>query len=110
MGSIAGLLVAPALIERLGWQSVFYAFGGVGLLWTVWWERLMADFAARGQGVELTRGIEQVDLAQALQPQPGREIPWRSFLRSGPVRALMFTHFCQVSRPRCLPLLPSPPA
>ncbi len=30
VGSLLGLLVAPALIERFGWQTVFYAFGGLG--------------------------------------------------------------------------------
>jgi hypothetical protein len=44
--SLLGLLVAPACIERFGWPSVFYLFGGVGLLWTVWWERLMVEVSA----------------------------------------------------------------
>lgn len=44
--SLLGLLIAPACIERFGWPSVFYLFGGVGLLWTVWWERLMVEVSA----------------------------------------------------------------
>jgi ACS family sodium-dependent inorganic phosphate cotransporter len=60
VGSVLGLLAAPVLIERLGWESVFVSFGGAGLLWCVWFERLMAeireadpDVAARlvGDGV-----------------------------------------------------------
>ena len=35
VGSLLGLLVAPALIERFGWQTVFYAFGGLGELGSV---------------------------------------------------------------------------
>jgi ACS family sodium-dependent inorganic phosphate cotransporter len=33
VGSILGLLVAPALIESLGWESVFYLFGLGGIAW-----------------------------------------------------------------------------
>ena len=30
VGSLAGLLVAPPLIEHFGWETVFYIFGGAG--------------------------------------------------------------------------------
>ena len=30
VGSLLGLLVAPPLIENLGWESVFYLFGILG--------------------------------------------------------------------------------
>ena len=33
VGSLAGLLVAPPLIERFGWEVVFYIFGATGALW-----------------------------------------------------------------------------
>lgn len=32
VGSLLGLLVAPPLIEKFGWATVFYAFGGLGKL------------------------------------------------------------------------------
>lgn len=34
-GSILGLLVAPGLIRTYSWESVFYLFGAIGLLWVV---------------------------------------------------------------------------
>lgn len=43
--SLTGLLIAPLCIERFGWPSVFYIFGGLGLLWALWWERLVAGIA-----------------------------------------------------------------
>lgn len=45
--SLTGLLIAPLLIERFGWPSVFYLFGGLGLVWALWWERLVAGIAER---------------------------------------------------------------
>ena len=32
VGSLAGLLVAPPLIEHFGWETVFYIFGAAGVL------------------------------------------------------------------------------
>jgi ACS family sodium-dependent inorganic phosphate cotransporter len=34
-GSAFGLLLAGGLISTLGWQSVFLAFGGVGVAWSI---------------------------------------------------------------------------
>jgi hypothetical protein len=37
IGSIAGLAMSPALIAALGWPSVFYIFGSLGVVWySVW--------------------------------------------------------------------------
>jgi ACS family sodium-dependent inorganic phosphate cotransporter len=37
IGSIAGLALSPALIAALGWPSVFYIFGSLGMVWySVW--------------------------------------------------------------------------
>ncbi|KAI7838246.1 hypothetical protein COHA_007991 [Chlorella ohadii] len=46
VGSLLGLLLAPLCIERFGWPSVFYLFGGMGLVWCLWWEKLVAEVAA----------------------------------------------------------------
>jgi len=37
LGSILGLTISPNLTMSIGWQYVFYFFGGVGLLWTLVW-------------------------------------------------------------------------
>ena len=47
-GSLVGLLAAPPLIDAFGWRAVFYGFGGVGLLWCLWW-RSVLDGVARDE-------------------------------------------------------------
>lgn len=40
VGSIAGLLLAPAIIKSMGWESVFVVFGLGGLVWTAWFSAI----------------------------------------------------------------------
>jgi len=105
-GSIAGLIAAPWLISHLGWSSVFFAFGAAGLLWTAWFEGLMAELqrddpetaallTTNRLAVEVSAEGEEAAAhggGHAAGPLSGH-IPWRAFIRSPGVRALMFTHF-----------------
>ena len=45
VGSVLCLLIAPQLINSFGWQSVFFVFGGIGLVWVVWYEAFLAELA-----------------------------------------------------------------
>ncbi|XP_024374370.1 probable anion transporter 6, chloroplastic [Physcomitrium patens] len=38
VGSVVGLLLAPIMIEIFGWESVFYAFGFLGVVWSLLFE------------------------------------------------------------------------
>ncbi|CAG9464006.1 unnamed protein product [Pedinophyceae sp. YPF-701] len=88
VGSITGLLVAPGLIESFGWESVFIVFGGLGLLWTAWWEAEMKRMLLAGEGPEAA------PLSLPKSDSDTGALPWRGFLRSRPLQALAFTHFC----------------
>lgn len=37
LGSVTGLAVSPALIQKFGWPSVFYSFGSLGSIWFALW-------------------------------------------------------------------------
>jgi len=102
VGSIAALLAGPGLIKAFGWQSVFYLFGGAGLVWCLWWEKLLG--ATYDEGTP-QREKEQVDrqrgrAAAAAEgpaeqlPEGGESLPWRAFLREPAVLGLMYVHFC----------------
>jgi MFS family permease len=114
LGSILGLLAAPALIHEFGWESCFIVFGAAGLLWVAGFEALMArlratdpQFAAQLQmtGAEAHGGSSNGDSGTCtghVESHGGHggvldanmSIPYRAFLRSPPVQALAFTHFC----------------
>lgn len=43
LGTVVALLTAPPLIRSNGWESVFYLYGGLGILWGVLWMLLARD-------------------------------------------------------------------
>ena len=42
-GSMVGLAIAPHMIAHMGWPSVFYVFGALGMGWYTWWEQQAAS-------------------------------------------------------------------
>jgi ACS family sodium-dependent inorganic phosphate cotransporter len=103
-GSIAGLLAAPWLIANAGWPAVFLSFGAAGLVWAAWFEGLMAELARDDPATAAALSDNRLSLvapaAAGQQQEAGHagcplagHIPWRAFLRSRGVQALMYTHF-----------------
>lgn len=94
VGSLLGLILAPALIEYWDWQSVFYIFGGAGLLWNLWFQSIMGEIAE--QDPDLFNSIERDDHTSDEEDDNislGAGLPWRAFFRSRPLLALAFVHF-----------------
>lgn len=105
LGSVVGLLIAPAIIAAAGWQAVFYGFAVLGGAWCIAWPRCQphpsaalsasspsppgggaAESAAESAG----RWIEAWRRrARAAQPPP-----WRAFAASPAVWAVVVAHFC----------------
>lgn len=88
LGSILGLLGAPFIISKWGWPTVFVCFGGLGVVWCLWFERLMRELNSKSPEVYqlLSNTPEQAEENSA-------PIPWRAFLRSQGVQAIIYTHF-----------------
>ena len=69
-GSAFGLLLAGGLIAATGWQSVFLAFGGVGLMWSVIGYAALPEAAKRPREPTGAGGRRR----QSRRP---REVRWR---------------------------------
>jgi MFS family permease len=77
VGSIIGLPTGAWLVAGWGWRSVFWVFGGAGLLWVALWLRWAP--AARAGGAAITG-----------QSTP----PWRTFLTHRAPVGLTLSYFC----------------
>lgn len=92
-GTIFALLATGWLIEHHGWPSVFYAFGGFGILFAGAWFLLIRQRPALHPTISEE---ERAHLAH-LESEVGgtREpIPWRVLLSHRAVWALIINHFC----------------
>ncbi len=68
-GSIIGLALSPSMIALLGWPSVFYGFGALGLLWFLWWRDQAASTPAEDPRIS-RRELRYLRQATAQQPPP----------------------------------------
>jgi ACS family hexuronate transporter-like MFS transporter len=93
-GTAIGAVVAPPAIAAIlmvsNWRAVFVACGLVGLVWSLWWARVMTD-RPRPQAI-----------SSPLPPDPGDRsdrddrsgpLPWASLLAFRQVRGLVFAKF-----------------
>ena len=90
-GAIAPLLVVP-IQTHYGWRASFYAFGVLGIgwsiVWYVWFRDSPAEMASISQAeLEETRGL----IAKA-----HHGLPWGTVLRSGNLWAIMGVAFCYI--------------
>ena len=105
LGTIIALLFCPAMAVKLGWSSIFWFSGVVGVVWAVAFVALSASTPARHRCI----GSEERAMIERSRPDPttttsrisgganvkaSRRVPWCRFLRNGPFIALMITHFC----------------
>lgn len=85
-GSILALFFSSIFIEHFGWESVFLMFALGGGLWVYAFSNLMRQFRSEDPKIE-----QQLTMDSGASEDG---VPIRGILRSRPVWALAFTHFC----------------
>jgi ACS family sodium-dependent inorganic phosphate cotransporter len=93
IGSILGLGLSPHMIAALGWPSVFYVFGSMGVAWYMFWRSWAASAPANDP--KLSPEERAYILANTSAGAKGaRRIPWRLLLSRREVWAIIVCHFC----------------
>jgi MFS family permease len=94
MASQIGAALAPLLVVpmqmRYGWRASFFAFGVLGVCWSLAWHAWFRDFPGPMQAP--AHGAAPVQFASTT----GHSFPWRSAFRSQTAIALMALAFCYV--------------
>jgi ACS family sodium-dependent inorganic phosphate cotransporter len=106
VGSALGLLLCGPLIHWFGWQSVFYLFAALGLVWCLLWPlckpeqqveveaRPPVPPAASSNTYRRSSSYVARPAPKAAPKAASKAVPWAKFLRSGPVWAVIVAHFC----------------
>jgi MFS transporter, ACS family, solute carrier family 17 (sodium-dependent inorganic phosphate cotransporter), other len=92
-GTVIALLISPAIVIALGWPSVFYISGALGLVWLVAWQLKAAN------GPEECLGVSSDELAlimaeRASEVELADRIPWGRIWRERSVWAIVIAHLC----------------
>ncbi|CAN6205081.1 unnamed protein product [Urochloa humidicola] len=107
-GSVLGLLFAPPIIQNLGWESVFYIFGLLGIIWCIGFESLkerqLGDNesllnlgqSSTGSGGLVSSAVSSESSGSSLEDLQNslEDVPWGAFFKSKAVWAMIYAHFC----------------
>jgi sugar phosphate permease len=100
-----GAAIAPPIVvlimTQLGWQSVFYICGVIGIIWAFLWYfsyRNMPEEHHLVNQAELAhiRGTDEKGNINQLTIEKKAQVPWRTLLRSPNMWAIMCAYFTYV--------------
>src|SRR6516164_7144227 len=91
-GTAVALLFSPIIVLSLGWPSVFYISGMLGVIWLVAWLLKAADVPEQCAGVT----AQELVMIRADRPEAplAESIPWAAILRERSVWAIVIAHVC----------------
>ncbi|CAM1295990.1 SLC17A6 (predicted) [Pycnogonum litorale] len=98
-GAVVGMPLSGILTTYCGWQSSFYFYGVMGLLWYVLWMWLTFEKPANHPTItqdELMYITNSLGEKALKESNPSfKTVPWRSILTSMPVYAIIVANFCR---------------
>lgn len=99
LGAAITLPLCGLLISSLGWASVFYFTGAIGVLWSILWFVLVFDSPAEHPRItpEERKEIEtKISEGEGGKSQKPSKVPWLKIFTSLPVLAIVVTHAMSV--------------
>ena len=101
-----GAAIAPPIVvlivTTLGWRSVFYICGAVGLAWAIWWyvsyRNLPEDHGLvnRGELIEIRGLDDKGEIKPAVMEKRAANVPWATLIQSPNMWAIMCAYFTYV--------------
>ncbi|KAL9965860.1 hypothetical protein ACROYT_G029714 [Oculina patagonica] len=95
VGTVIAMPLSGVLAERLGWASVFYVFGSMGVAWAIVWFLVVRNSPAEDSNIsEEERLFIESSLANDVQKKDV-QVPWKAIFTSLPVWAIVVAHFSE---------------
>ncbi|XP_037046143.1 sialin-like isoform X2 [Bradysia coprophila] len=97
MGTVVAMPLSGILAVTLGWESIFYVFGCVGLLWFLLWIFIVKR--SPQDDLHMTNEERTYIVASLGHQKPNQpkfsEAPWKEIWTSSAVWAIIVAHFCE---------------
>jgi ACS family sodium-dependent inorganic phosphate cotransporter-like MFS transporter 6/7/8 len=97
-GAVLGLPLSGIMTERISWSSSFYFYGVVGIVWAIVWHFYSYERPATCNSISEQERIyieESIGETSSLASKMWISPPWKSFLTSMPVWAIIIANFCR---------------
>lgn len=98
-GTYVGMVIAMSscgyMAAHLGWQSVFYVYGGIGCVWYAFWVWIVRESPEKDPYISAE---EKRYIMASLKHSKNADkpvIPWRSIFTSTAVWAIAVAHFAE---------------
>ncbi|GFN94380.1 vesicular glutamate transporter 1, partial [Plakobranchus ocellatus] len=96
-GTVVALTVSGSLARSaVEWQSIFYLFGSIAIIWFLLWIVVVTESPVGHPGItESELDYIQSSVGYAEDQPKGVHPPWREILTSAPVWAIAVAHFTE---------------
>ncbi|GAB0096036.1 MFS domain-containing protein [Sergentomyia squamirostris] len=94
MGTFVSFLFSGLIADRFGWESIFYIFGSLGIIWYILWAYLVKRRPSTDPRITTAEKnyIEShIDASNTYR----KDIPWITLFTSKPVIGLIFAELCE---------------
>ncbi|XP_036140385.1 sialin isoform X2 [Monomorium pharaonis] len=94
-GTVFAMPVAGLMAEHIGWPSIFYIFGAIGLIWFVCWWIVVKDKPEDDAFISMEE-LEYITATLSDDEKKEKIIhPWKAMFTSPPVWAIVAAHFSE---------------
>ncbi|XP_065583543.1 sialin-like [Artemia franciscana] len=93
VGTVVAMITCGFLAEHAGWESVFYVYGVVGVIWCSIWLYTVKESPALDKNIS-SEERNYIESSIGVLEEKG-STPWRSILMSFPVWAIIAAHFSE---------------
>lgn len=95
LGTVFAMPISGIMAEHLGWPSIFYVFGAVGLLWFFLWWVVVKDHPEDDPHISQSE-LEYIKSSIGnTESKTKIKHPWKAMLSSPPVWAIVAAHFSE---------------
>ena len=98
VGTLVTFPISGILAEQVGWESVFYFFGSLALVWTVLWTLSVTRTPHQDRRISVTektyirRSLQNDGIVEGIKYN---DVPWKSIWTSKAVWAIIVADFCE---------------